>query len=320
LPPRCVERILERVLYLNKTTVYTSIKTNSLGKPECCGISGSGMSRLSEHRPMDTRRKELGEFLQIIRNRSQPADYGFPAGNRRRTKGLRREEIAQLIGISPTWYTWIEQGREVNVSAETLGRLAGTLRLTRSERTYLFEMAGRRDPEASLPEDDHPPPILLHLLSDITVPAYLMGRSWDILGWNPQAAELFAGWLDQSDPSLFPLPNMLRFVFLRPQTRDFLVDWDVRARRISAEFRADCSTRLEEPILMRLIDELSAGSTEFSHFWQQHDVMERHGGKRSFQHPVRGLVHYEQVTLRPGDHEHIKLVMLRPISAPVEAP
>ena len=83
------------------------------------------------------------------RNRSQPADFGFPAGSRRRTAGLRREEMAQIVGISTTWYTWIEQGREVNISAEALDRLAGNLRLTRSERAYLFEIADRRDPQGS---------------------------------------------------------------------------------------------------------------------------------------------------------------------------
>ena len=96
------------------------------------------------------RRKELAAFLQIIRNRSQPADFGFPAGSRRRTAGLRREEMAQIVGISTTWYTWIEQGREVNISAEALDRVAGNLRLTRSERAYLFEIADRRDPQVGL--------------------------------------------------------------------------------------------------------------------------------------------------------------------------
>ena len=130
----------------------------------------------------------------MIRSRSQPADFGFPGGNRRRTAGLRREEAAQLIGISPTWYTWIEQGREVNVSAEALDRLAVTMRLTRSERAYLFEMADRRDPQESMPENDNPPSALVELLDDIGAPAYLMGRYWDILGWNKAAASyLLAG-------------------------------------------------------------------------------------------------------------------------------
>ena len=258
------------------------------------------------------RRKALGEFLHVIRSRSQPADFGFPAGNRRRTAGLRREEAAQLVGISPTWYTWIEQGREVNVSAEALDRLAVTLRLTRSERAYLFEMADRRDPQESLPETDDAPPLLSELLAEINVPAYLMGRYWDILGWNDAAAALFTGWLDRLGAAGEAKPNMLRFIFLDPLAREFLLDWDVRARRITAEFRADCRSRLDEPALVRLIDELATASADFARFWKLHDVLERQGGSRGFHHPTRGLVHYQQVTLFPGEHEHLKFVMLKP--------
>ena len=261
------------------------------------------------------RRKELGEFLQVIRNRSQPADFGFPAGNRRRTAGLRREEVAQLVGISPTWYTWIEQGREVNVSADALSRLAVTLHLSRSERAYLFEMADRRDPQESLPETDDAPPLLTELLAEINVPAYLMGRYWDILGWNDAAAALFAGWLDVPRTDDAAKPNMLRFIFLDPQAREFLLDWDVRARRITAEFRADCRSRLDEPALIRLIDELATASADFARFWKLHDVLERQGGTRGFHHPARGLIHYQQVTLFPGEHEHLKFVMLKPSAA-----
>ena len=259
------------------------------------------------------RRKELAAFLQIIRNRSQPADFGFPAGSRRRTAGLRREEMAQIVGISTTWYTWIEQGREVNISAEALDRLAGNLRLTRSERAYLFEIADRRDPQGSQSENDDVPPLFVELLSDVSVPAYLMGRYWDILGWNEAAAELFTGWLDRPSAADEAAPNLLRFVFLEPQTRSFLVDWEARARRITAEFRADCRNTLEDPGLIRLVDELSAASTDFVRFWKQHDVLERQGGERRFMHPGRGAISYQQMTLRPDEHEYLKLVMLKPI-------
>ena len=259
------------------------------------------------------RRKELGAFLQVVRGRSAPADFGFPAGSRRRTAGLRREEMAQLVGISPTWYTWIEQGREVNVSAEALDRLATSLRLTRSERAYLFEMADRRDPLGAMPEGDDAPPLLLALLDEVSVPAYVMGRYWDLLGWNAAAAELFAGWLDQPRRDGDPLPNMLRFVFLAPGARIFLADWEVRARRITAEFRADCRQSLDEPPLLRLVDELASQSPEFARFWKQHDVLERQGGERSFLHPQRGAIRYQQVTLRPGEFEYLKFVVLRPL-------
>jgi hypothetical protein len=132
------------------------------------------------------------------------------------------------------------------------------------------------------------------------------------LAWNRRAAELFAGWLDKPAKESEPPKNLLRFVFLRPEARTFLVDWDIRARRITAEFRADCRTRLEEPTPLRLIDELQKGSPEFARFWKQHDVLERQGGRRDFNHPKRGLVSYQQMTLRPVDQEHLKLVLLKP--------
>ena len=259
-----------------------------------------------------TRRKELGTFLQVIRSRNEPADFGFAAGSRRRTAGLRREEVAQLVGISPTWYTWIEQGREVNVSAEALARLSTVLRLTRSERAYLFEMADRRDPQVSRSESDEVPAVLAGLLDDIRVPAYLMGRYWDILGWNAAASELFSTWLDEAKSTDERRPNMLRFVFLTPFARGFISDWEVRARRITAEFRADCRKRLDDPELLSRVEELSTASAEFARFWKQHDVLERQGGERGFNHPTRGEVRYQQVTLHSGDDDNIKFVMLRP--------
>lgn len=257
------------------------------------------------------RRKELAAFLQAIRNRSQPADFGFPLGARRRTIGLRREEMAQIAGISATWYTWIEQGREANISAGALDRLASRLRLTRGERSYLFEIAGRRDAHGNAPEGDDVPPFLLDLLNRIDVPAYLMGPYWDMLGWNPAAAGLFSAWLDV--PRAGEAPNLLRFVFLDPGARSFLVDWDVRARRVVAEFRADCRNRLDDPGLIHRVDELTAASADFARFWQQRDVLERQGGERRFLHPARGELLYRQSTLRPDEHEYLKLVMLQPL-------
>lgn len=261
---------------------------------------------------MDKRRKELGEFLQAMRGRQAPEALGFPAGSRRRTQGLRREEVAVLAGISPTWYTWIEQGRAANVSADALGRLAQALHLTRSERAYLFELAGRRDPSGHEHEDDAASELLVGLLEDIAVPAYIMGRTWDMLAWNKAAAALFAGWLDKPVKQNAPRRNLLRFVFLEPKARKFITDWETRARRLTAEFRADCRTRLDEPALVQLIGELKKGSPEFSRFWKQHDVLERQGGQRAFNHPKRGPVSYQQVTLRPVDQEHLKLVLLKP--------
>ena len=184
---------------------------------------------------MDTRRKELAEFLQALRQRGIPEEFGFPAGARRRTQGLRREEVAQLSGISATWYTWIEQGRNVNVSADALERLATALKLSKSERTYLFGMADRRDPQAHMLESDTAPDTLVHMLGSIQIPAYIMGRTWDVLAWNQAASELFVDWLEK--PIIDTRPNLLRFVFQHPSAKQFVVDWEMRARRVVAEER-----------------------------------------------------------------------------------
>lgn len=257
-------------------------------------------------------RKQLGEFLQAARRRQAPEAFGFATGSRRRTVGLRREEVAQLAGISPTWYTWIEQGRAVNVSADALERLARSLRLTRSERAYIFELAGRRDPTASVPDSDAATGLLAALVDDIAIPAYVLGRAWDVLAWNRAAAALFAGWLDKRVKDDEPPRNLLRFVFRAPAARELIVDWQTRASRLVAEFRADCRTRLDEPALLRLIEELSSASPDFARFWKQHHVLERQGGRRDFNHPKRGLVSYQQMTLTPVDQEQLKLVLLKP--------
>ncbi|HQN65260.1 MAG TPA: helix-turn-helix transcriptional regulator [Rugosibacter sp.] len=276
---------------------------------------------------MDNRRKELGEFLLALRQRGTPEEFGFPSGARRRTKGLRREEVAQLTGISATWYTWIEQGREVNISSDALDRLALALKLSRTERSYLFDMADRRDPRASAAEEDAVPQTLVSMLANIHIPAYIMGRTWDLLAWNQPASDLFIDWLDnfstrnESEKTTIraePVeaqnvpPNLLRFVFTNPQAKQFVVNWEMRARRLVAEFRADCRSRLEEPELKKLVTELAQASAEFDRFWKQHDVLERQGGQREFNHQKLGLISYQQVTLRPVEQEQLKLVLLQP--------
>jgi len=260
---------------------------------------------------MDTRRQELAEFLQAMRQRGEPEAFGFPLGARRRTLGLRREEVAQLANISATWYTWIEQGREVNVSAEALDRLAVALKLSKSERTYLFDMADRRDPQANINEADTAPETLTKMLESIQIPAYIMGRTWNLLAWNKPAEALFNGWLDNWSKDT-PQPNLLRFVFLHANAKQFVVDWEQRARRLVAEFRADCRSRLEEPALQKLVNELTQANPAFDQFWKQHDVLERQGGQREFNHPQHGLISYQQVTLRPVEQEQLKMVLLQP--------
>jgi transcriptional regulator with XRE-family HTH domain len=251
------------------------------------------------------RRRELGDFVRALRERVSPASVGLGGATRRRTPGLRREEVAQLAGFSPTWYTWIEQGRDVSVSPTALARLARALRLGRAERAYLFELAGKRDPDPGSGAADEVPAAALVALTTIDAPAYLLDREWNARGWNAAAARLFVGWLDCDGER-----NLLRFVFLTREARRLICDWDHRARRVVAEFRAQCGAHLDDPALRVLIDDLVAHSPEFALLWHEHAVLGREGGERTFNHPTDGFLRYEQVTFELAGHADIKLTIL----------
>jgi transcriptional regulator with XRE-family HTH domain len=253
---------------------------------------------------MDQRR-ELGDFVRAHRERLAPAVVGLPAGTRRRTPGLRREEVAQLCGLSTTWYTWIEQGRDVSVSPTALARLAAVLQLGRAERAYLFELAGKRDPDYAANETDRLPLVALSCVETIGSPAYILDRGWNARSWNAPAERLFVGWLDQSGER-----NLLRFIFLQPAARSLICNWEARARRVAAEFRAACSVHLNDPLLRLLIEELHRESPEFAHFWDEQVVLEREGGERTFNHPTDGFLRYEQVSFNLAGGADLKLTML----------
>ena len=257
------------------------------------------------------RRRELGDFIRAQRERVAPASVGLVPARRRRTPGLRREELAELAGLSTTWYTWIEQGRDVSVSPSALARLARALRLDRAQRSYLFELAGKRDPDAGASDDDALPAAVTACIAAIEAPAYVLDRSWSAQAWNPAAERLFVGWLDA------PLEddigrNLLLFIFLAPGARSLICDWEGRARRVVAEFRAHCATHLDDPALNRLIDELRRASADFAQMWEQHGVLGREGGERTFNHPRDGFLAFEQVTFELAGHSDVKLTILVP--------
>ena len=252
--------------------------------------------------PEDQRRL-LGAFLRTHREALAPDPA---AAGRRRTPGLRREEVAQLCGVSTTWYTWVEQGRDIAVSAAALARVAGALRLTTAERTYLFELTRRRDPAPPIvePAAAPVPAELLAVLRATAAPAYLLDRLWHVRGWNDAAGRLFAPWFDSGEASL------LRYVFLDATARDFVWDWEDRARRLLAEFRADTAHDPDDPAMRALVEGLLRGSAAFAQFWNSHAVLAREGGERVFNHPLDGMVRYQQVTLVPARHPDHKVVML----------
>lgn len=259
-----------------------------------------------------SRSAQIGAFLKLHRQRVSPEDAGLEPGGRRRTPGLRREELARLCGVSPTWITWLEQGRGVSASSGVLARLARALRLTPAERAYLFDLAGRRDPEE---QEGQPRPghAVLRSVQAMACPAYVLDRQWDIPACNVLASELFLNWGARPGQT----PNLLRFLFSSQASRLLIHDWESRARRLVAEFRADCGSRALSPALRAFIDELAGESPDFAQFWNSHEVLGREGGERRFQHPVLGQLAYEQLTLRPDQRGDLKLVLLlEPPGAP----
>jgi transcriptional regulator with XRE-family HTH domain len=247
------------------------------------------------------RRRLLGEFVRAHRARLRPQE----AGPRRRTPGLRREELAARAGISTTWCAWIEQGRPVQASPETLGRLAAALSLSRAERAYLFELAGRLDPAASSDPVPDAPASLIALVEAVEYPAYGLDPLWNACCWNEPATALFVGWLGDGCQR-----NLLRFVFLDDAARRLIPEWEERARRILAEFRADFGHNFRDA--RALVDALRRESPFFARAWDEQDVQQRAGGLRTFTHPDAGLLRFRQHTFSPSERPDYKLVVLVP--------
>lgn len=254
----------------------------------------------------------LGDFLRAARERLMPEDFGLSQRQRRRAKGLRREEVADLCGISPTWYTWIEQGRTTAISVATLAELAQGLRLSEAERAYLFQLAGRADPALpGIKSEDAAP--YAALVDAIRSPAYVLNRHWDAIAWNPAAAGLFRDWLaPPSGHGENAAPNLLRYVFLHPGAPLLIVDWEDRAGRLAAEFRADSADSRHDLAHQTLVGELQAASPVFDQAWRSQKVLAREGGSRGFLLPEEGKRFFWQYTLRMAQQNEVKLVVLHP--------
>lgn len=266
------------------------------------------------------RRRALADFVRTRREKLDPAAHGFTDLRRRRTPGLRREEMAQVAGLSATWYSWIEQAREMALSASAVSRLAQALGLSPAERAYLFDLAGREDPHPPAPDAFPPHGALARLVAGMTEPAYVLDGTWTAQVWNAAAADLFRGWLDGAAER-----NLLRFLFLDPAAVALIPDHAERTRRVLAEFRADTSRHLAEPALAGLVAGLMADSPLFARLWHAQGVLGREGGLRTFCAADGVIRSFEQVTLAALPGGRTKLVMLAPAVAdgglePVAAP
>ncbi|WP_079086391.1 helix-turn-helix transcriptional regulator [Streptomyces silvensis] len=249
-------------------------------------------------------RAELSEFLRTRRARLQPHDVGLPSyGRHRRVPGLRREELAQLAGVSVAYYTRLEQGNGRNVSGEVLDSIARALRLSEAEHAHLTHLAkptAHKKKKATRAQ--HLRPELQHLMDAMEgVPAYLLGRRSEILGWNRMAAALFGDWGELPREER----NWARLTFLNASMRElFHETWEQKASDIVSFLRMEAGCYPDDPRLSALVGELSVKSPEFRGLWATHDVKEKSHGVKRLRHPVVGELTLSFEVLRlPDDHD-----------------
>ncbi|MDT0612978.1 helix-turn-helix domain-containing protein [Streptomyces lancefieldiae] len=254
------------------------------------------------------RRAELSEFLRTRRARLKPEDVGLPSfGRHRRVPGLRREELAQLAGVSVAYYTRLEQGNGRNVSVEVLDAIARALRLSDAEQAHLMHLAKPKQQRRRAAGRAQQPVrvALLQLLESIdTVPAYVAGRRSEILAWNRMAAALFGDWGGLPAQER----NWARLVFLNPEYRELFVDWDQKASDMVSFLRMDAGRHPDDPRLSALVGELSVKSEEFRRLWATHDVKEKSYGVKRLRHPLVGDLTLSFETFRMVDDEEQSFV------------
>ena len=257
-------------------------------------------------------REALADFLRKRRASLSPAEVGLPAGLRRRTPGLRREEVAQLANIGISWYVWLEQGREVHPSAQVLESLACALRLTPNERRHLFLLAGQPLPPPLSPAEENVGPALQQLLDDLNPsPAYILGRRYDYLAWNRAADALFAISDILADTSSPHARNMVWRLFTSPTTRA-RPNWEMVARATLAEFRTASARYPGDPWFEELIEDLKQVSPEFCQWWPHHDVRSALDGHKVIKHPTLGYLEFEHLTLQVLTDPDIRIMIYTP--------
>jgi transcriptional regulator with XRE-family HTH domain len=256
----------------------------------------------------------LGSYLKDRRAKLDPAAFGFPARHRR-TPGLRREEVAQRANISPTWYTWLEQGRGGAPSAEVLERIARALLLTDVEREHLFLLGLGRPPQVRYRRDEGVTPRLQRVLDALQPsPALIRTATWDVVAWNRAATVML------TDYAALPPQqrNILRFIFLDPRVRAAQYDWDSVARFVVAAFRVDAARAGAAAQVQPLVDELCRLSPEFDAMWRDHDVRTHGEGVKQIRHPLLGLIAFEYSAFAVDGRPDLSMVVYNP-ATPADA-
>ncbi|MFI7040304.1 helix-turn-helix transcriptional regulator [Microbispora rosea] len=251
------------------------------------------------------RLRELGDFLRSRRNRLRPADVGLPPGARRRTPGLRREEVATLATISPTYLAFLEQGRDARPSRQVLDALAGALRLSAAERAHLHALVHLAAPPVVPPGGESLAPAVADLVDRLDpCPAYVTGRRWDVLAANRAARALWTDWLLLAPEAR----NMLWWMFTDPAARMVFVEWEQEASALLARFRSAAARHSGDHGFEELTARLKTASPEVRAWWPRHDIAPLGSGTKRLRHPLLGELELRHVVLLTADDVEQKLV------------
>jgi transcriptional regulator with XRE-family HTH domain len=252
--------------------------------------------------------RQRAEFLRSCRARIKPSDLGLPEPQRRRTEGLRREDVAALSGVSVAWYTWLEQGRQMRVSDEVLERICHTFRLTEDERVYLFTLVQQRPPRLQHEGLQEPPPEILRMIEAVAFPAVMLNLRWDVLGWNRLNTALVR---DYSSLAVGQR-NLLELLFNNlPAEKS--AEFEAMASRALAKLRVDYSKSGKDPLFESLIRRLENQSPVFRRLWRAPEINVRSYGEYRIRHPEFGQLVFENTAYVPDGHPAIRVVMLIPM-------
>ncbi|WP_326953628.1 MULTISPECIES: helix-turn-helix transcriptional regulator [unclassified Amycolatopsis] len=254
------------------------------------------------------RRQELTAFLRSRRERLSPEQAGLPPTGRRRTPGLRREEVAYLAGMGVTWYTWLEQGRDITVSDQVLAAIATTLRLDPYERVHLYELAGHPAPPMSRDGKAIPDAVLVMVRHLEPIPAAVINARFDLLAYN-HAYEHLVGGLDDVP---FEDRNLLLLMFTSARWRARVLDWEDAATRLAGRFRAGMASHAADSSRKTLVKRLRQDSPDFVRLWEQHDVRAPENFTKRYLHPEVGLLTLDYTQLWLGERSELKLTTYTP--------
>lgn len=256
----------------------------------------------------------LGSYLKDRRCKLDPAALGFPL-KRRRTPGLRREEVAQRANVSATWYTWLEQGRGGAPSSDVLDRIARALMLTDVEREHIFLLALGRTPEVRYHAIDSVTPRLQRVLDTFQyVPAFIKTATWDVIAWNRAASVVLRNYAEMEAHQR----NILRLIFFDPHVREAQLDWESVARFCVSAFRADAARAGASKEVKALVQELSERSPDFAAMWRSNDVQAYGEGTKYLRHPHLGLISMEYSAFAVDGRPDLSMVIYNP-ATPADA-